>query len=226
MDLSGGFIGDKVPLCIDLPEKHFLKKGATYRLLGSSPQPDLHEYAWIWYDIHDWFEGPQEGILSLNSGSNLKSALSSNEMLVTLESDIPCSGNECSVDTLIVVQTQDDPPIFYEYVRQPCVELSFYENAKKIARWETSMCANPKIEAAYDMCCPEPNGDKTGRLLCEYMMERTSQSTARSRCQSRFESGDLCHFGHYWREDSCTTQDFQFWHVSLFTMIAIEVSSM
>ncbi len=35
--LVGGYIGDRYPLCVDLPERGFLKIGATYRFLGSSP---------------------------------------------------------------------------------------------------------------------------------------------------------------------------------------------
>ena len=31
---DGGYLGDKYPLCVDLPERHFLFKGATFRLLG------------------------------------------------------------------------------------------------------------------------------------------------------------------------------------------------
>ncbi|KAL7487340.1 hypothetical protein ACHAW6_012937 [Cyclotella cf. meneghiniana] len=40
-DLVGGYIGEGCPLCVDLPSKMFLRKGATYRLLGSSSSPEL-----------------------------------------------------------------------------------------------------------------------------------------------------------------------------------------
>ena len=50
MDLGDGFIGDKVPLCIDLPDKQFLKVGASYRLLGSGIKPDVHDQPEYW----DW----------------------------------------------------------------------------------------------------------------------------------------------------------------------------
>jgi len=35
-NLIGGYIGDRAPLCVDLPPRAFLKKGATYRFLGGS----------------------------------------------------------------------------------------------------------------------------------------------------------------------------------------------
>ena len=38
-DLTGGYIGDGFPLCVDLPSKMFLRKGATYNLLGDTPAP-------------------------------------------------------------------------------------------------------------------------------------------------------------------------------------------
>lgn len=40
---SEGYIGDKFPLCEDLPSKHFLKKNAKYRLLGADPTPLWHQ---------------------------------------------------------------------------------------------------------------------------------------------------------------------------------------
>jgi hypothetical protein len=50
MDLDGNYIGDRVPLCADLPEYQFLKKGAKYRLLGSSVTPLLHHQPTFWID--------------------------------------------------------------------------------------------------------------------------------------------------------------------------------
>ena len=36
IDFDSGYIGDGYPLCSDLPDKHFLKRKATYRLLGGT----------------------------------------------------------------------------------------------------------------------------------------------------------------------------------------------
>ena len=39
-DLNGNFLGDSYPLCSDLPERPFLRQGATFVLVGSqSGQP-------------------------------------------------------------------------------------------------------------------------------------------------------------------------------------------
>ena len=46
-DLLDGWLGDRYPLCYDLPNQAFLKTGATYKLLGRSSQPRYqHDAAW------------------------------------------------------------------------------------------------------------------------------------------------------------------------------------
>lgn len=82
---------------------------------------------------------------------------------VTLDANVACYDKECRVDNLEVVQVA--PGAFYEYIRQPCVGLSFYENPKKIIsgfsawRKETgrrhthAMCADPRTAVAARSCC-------------------------------------------------------------------------
>ena len=41
MDLDNGYIGDGHILCRDIPSRHFLRKGATYRLVGNFNKPEL-----------------------------------------------------------------------------------------------------------------------------------------------------------------------------------------
>lgn len=41
--IRGGYIGDGLPLCSELPEKHWTRKGATWRLLGNDPKPHMEE---------------------------------------------------------------------------------------------------------------------------------------------------------------------------------------
>jgi hypothetical protein len=49
---------------------------------------------------------------------------------VSIDENLPCYGNKCRVDTLVVVQVA--PGIFYEHLRQPCDHKAFYIDAKKI----------------------------------------------------------------------------------------------
>ena len=117
MDLHSGFIGDKKPLCVDLPAKQFLHKGASYRLLGSSRRPDLHEQPSSWQ-----LSGLK--VLLLDNNSALKSTLSSLQPIITLDTTIPCTGVECELDNLRLVQVQVNPPIFYEV--SSTTEISSY----------------------------------------------------------------------------------------------------
>ena len=82
---------------------------------------------------------------------------------VTLDTNFACYGKECRVDDLVVVQVA--PGAFYEYIRQPCVGLFFYDNPKKIitgfASWSKeigrkhthAMCADPRTAVAARSCC-------------------------------------------------------------------------
>jgi len=205
MDLHDGFIGDRVPLCVDLPDKQFLKVGATYRLLGSSIKPDMHDQPYRW----DWAYGLDDiRILKLDSGSNLKSILSADGFKVTVKiaSDIECSGtSECDLDTVRIVQVQENPNIFYEYIRPQCVELAFFEGKKITTEWSgvtggtpanyrESMCAHPKLHVGMVGCCTW--NAATRRIAvnkCNYSLERTSFYWAQKKCFSdEWLTGDLC----------------------------------
>ena len=108
MDLHLGFVGDKKPLCIDLPDKQFLRAGAKYRLLGSSPRPDLHDQPSSW-------NVQSLKVTSLEASSQLKSALSSLKPEIILTSNLACTdSSECDLDNVRLVQVQQNPSIYYE----------------------------------------------------------------------------------------------------------------
>lgn len=163
MGLDRNYIGDGYPLCADLPEKHFLMVGATYRLLGRTSTPELQEDPIGW--ASDAFAKRLK--LQSNGGSSLLSKLcgsqNTDECLlapkVVLDEDLVCSGVECAVDTVRVVEVSDG--IFYEYVRTACVYQAFFENPKMVARrtstWEV-MCADPRTHVASVACCSKVSG--------------------------------------------------------------------
>ena len=133
---------------VDLPDKMFLRKGATYRLLGESHMPELME------DDALFERDTSLRKFVLNSDSDLKTKLCNEDdngicryaNTVTLDSTLNCKDNECDADTLRVVQV--NAGIHYEYVRPPCVEQAFYANAKKVIFKERqlgSSCANPLL---------------------------------------------------------------------------------
>jgi hypothetical protein len=150
------YIGDGYPLCTDLPAHHFLKKGATYRLLGSDPRPHLHS------ERDDWYGGAPKR-LSLNTTSSaLASALCLNNIdyckpsaKVVLDKDLPCNGVECDVFEPRTFEVTTG--IWFEYVRPPCVKHAIYDKPLMIRRmsgsWGRYMCGNPESLDASTVCC-------------------------------------------------------------------------
>lgn len=185
-DMTGGYIGDGYPLCVDLPEKMFLKKGGSYRLLGASHMPELME------DYHYFRNDPNLKKFVLNSTSALKAALCDVDIngnchynsTVTLDSNLECTGEECNADTVRVVQVNG---IHYEFVRPACVEQAFYTNAKKVIfreRWSDSSCANPLLPYASEACCDgqhDLDAERSDSYI--YDQERVTHSTANARCE-------------------------------------------
>eukprot|EP00957_Ditylum_brightwellii_P201835 15327430-Ditylum_brightwellii.AAC.1 len=113
-DLQGGYIGDRYPLCEDLPTKMFLRKGAKYRSLGTNPLPELME--------DNVGLGRTDGTIKrmvLQEGSLLYEKLHNGGNYlntVILDANYACHANsaECKVDTVRVVQVGN---YYYEYVR-------------------------------------------------------------------------------------------------------------
>lgn len=97
---------------------------------------------------------------------------------------------------------------YTEYVRQPCVEHSFFDNGKKVF-WgginnkallggpenrmrqpyeiEASMCADPRTEAAVPICSMADweTVVRYGQIYCNYHGERTTFATAEGICQAQ-----------------------------------------
>jgi hypothetical protein len=219
--MKNQYVGDGYPLCSDLPAKHFLKKGATFRLLGSDARPELVT------DPKEWIGASPEH-LSLDASSELSLVLCNGDVMtctpkakVQLDSDLSCSGLECSLEDLRTFEVGAGSGIFFEYVQPPCVNYAFYENAKSIRRQKgelyLAMCADPTTEAASTVCC-----DGTGSTLRDekFSGERVNFDVADSRCNVQSKSlcsnpvvadsdctnNDGCDlFGmYYWSPLSCT----------------------
>jgi len=220
-DLSGGYVGDKYPLCVDLPQHAFLKQGATYRMLGSNPEP---------YLISDtWTDAPEDDDhLTLHTSSPLYAKLCNNvtgvcqwQATVTLDRDLDCalSHDECRVDTLRVVRVVDN---FFEYVQRPCVELAYYDSAQTIKprrRGRGSMCGNPLLPVASDACCNSVAENSADRFMCNYVGERMTYGRASDRCENLGlttcsyrrlspNCGNCCKWneGYHWHNQPCTIQ--------------------
>jgi uncharacterized protein (DUF1501 family)/uncharacterized protein (DUF1800 family) len=217
-DMTGGYIGDGYPLCVDLPDKMFLRKGAVYRLLGSSHMPELME------DDPNFANHPIKKFV-LASNSTLRSVLCNQgsngscqfENNVALIGNIDCAGQECNVDTVRVVEVGEG--IHYEYVRPACVEQVFYADAKKVInkdRMSDSSCANPLLPYASEACC-EGQHDLVAERYTDYVydQERVTYPTAGSRCSAMglvscdfnsIEGIENYQKGYHWTTDGCKIQ--------------------
>ena len=196
MDLFKGFIGDGYPLCIEEPDKQFLRKGATYRLLGSHKMPVMHFE-------HPWFrEKTALTRVNLSASSPLYQKLCNPAQngqcqfspQVVLDENLACdtSGSECNIDNVRLVRVSENPEIFYEYVKPPCVELSFSapsDLTKIVDQQKYAMCLNKKTnDAAMNSCCPSGTG--AAQSNCEFSMERVSYKTSSDRCVAT--GGSMC----------------------------------
>jgi uncharacterized protein (DUF1800 family)/uncharacterized protein (DUF1501 family) len=217
-DLKGGYIGDQVALCEDLPSKHALKKGATYISLGSKPVPEMHK------DSEEWTSDPDFLRLEILPASPLYVKLCGagangdctwpTKVVLTenLVYDLAAqSGAEYAVDTIRTLAISGlDHPIYYEYIRQPCVELGFYNDGKKLTKdqvWgvghaeeyiiKPGLCGNPKLEVATPMCLDpgwETNAGASGNIFCRYQGERMTYSSAEAVCAENSKEQ-----GHPWK---------------------------
>lgn len=216
-DLMNGYIGDRVPLCVDLPKKHALRKGAVFKLLGSDQRGLAHG------DPLEWDSIPDLKRLELSSTSPLFAKLCAEgpggectfPSLVELDENLVYNVNdnhpEFQVDTIRVIKLRkgESGVVNYEYIRQPCVEQSFFNNGKKVfwggingrkeqvsrldgrtrAPWEmeASMCAHPSTEAASPICSASDWETKAsyGFIHCNYHGERVTFATAEDICQAQ-----------------------------------------
>lgn len=190
MGLDGEYVGDGYPLCSDIPSKHFLKKGALYRLLGSS------HTSIVLSDPIEWRDDPFRVDFLVAESSNLYEKLckrGSNgvcrfQSKVELDDDVPCFEDECLIDTVRTVRINE---VYYEYVRPACTHLAFFSDGKTVVhqRENSVMCADPRVPDAGPTCCEidEWEADWSD----QFYGERTTYATALNRCT---DSQQLCNW--------------------------------
>jgi uncharacterized protein (DUF1501 family) len=202
-DVRGGHIGDGVPVCADLPDKMFLRKGATYVYRGwtqicNTPGTYAGGYAGCADTTSRFprgeFGGPF-GALTPSDGSHLFQALCSADAagactfpsVIKLTDNLPCHDDiECAVSTIkqvkVVTPTET---VYYEYEPAPCVDLTFYNGGKTVKAASRQMCADPRTSAASPSCCNdalETGGPAMG--LCNLARERVNFDEAQRRCST------------------------------------------
>lgn len=215
MGLNQTYIGDYVPLCADLPEMHFLRKGATYRFLGTLPEPRLLEEPPKWHTDHfvkRLVLSRSSSLLSkiCNSPDRTKCEYST---LVVLDEDLPCVDQECDIELPRIIEVE--PGLYYEYTRPPCVHQTFYNGGyllkTKNARY---FCGDPRLPIAGSACCSTEEDNRADLSYEKFRGEMVSQETAKERCEK--DQQFLCHDPSwvcngcnqrldYWTSASCST---------------------
>ena len=127
---------------------------------------------------------------------------------VILDEDLPCDGTcqarratwdypgismpcECSIDEPRTVRIDHSPtsaPVWYEYVRSPCVQMAFPEKGFSNAVREIgaygygnkAMCTDNRLPVAGTVCC-DANG-LNPLNICVFKGERTTYASASHRC--------------------------------------------
>jgi len=158
--LNGNYLGDGYPLCTDLPNKAFLAKGAKYEFVGYAFQGDV-------------YAPPQS--------SGLYQALSKSTLIVNLEEDLACKGEECSFQRISVVRVRD---AFYEYVAPTCVHLFIYngQSVQSFERaWDTK-CVGPDTPVAGFACCSGCTDNPTGFMRGKSMTCDNSETFLARHC--------------------------------------------
>ena len=207
------YIGDDLPSCSSLPSKAFLAKGATYRFLGSNPNPTMSRPDVPFHSRH----GKSPRLRLRPESSSLYKALCNAadssgkcrfQSFVVLDKNLECDGTclptpiggdqetcECSIDEPRVVRLDSSSatgskfPIYYEYVRPPCATMAFesgedsFSVVKEIGSSGSAMCAPKDLPVAGTACCDD-EGSIQAESVCVFLSERVSFDTASDRCKA------------------------------------------
>lgn len=199
------YVGDGYPLCIDLPSRGFLRKGAVLSYIGpsvsdcdaptdcpiSGQQPTCcsseggkdyimlnHDGAYLTVDNHSSLL--LQKLCGRAPGDSSQPCNLQSQ--ITLTETLACNGNECDVDTVHVIKLLDGATAaFYEWHRPACVEFPFYSDAKVVttSRFGKKMCADPQTEAA-GSCCLTSSGRAAGK--CSFPKQRMTYAMNEARC--------------------------------------------
>lgn len=142
-------------------------------------------------------------------------------MKVVLPHDMGLSlqSNLTKVDTVRFLKVGE---MYYEYQPAPCVELSFYNDGKKVSfgsQATYSRCANPHAAAAGGACCKDhplkmdrafPTCEYTGeRITFDHLIERCEAQDRKVPCDfdkiSQNGCGSCCNVQHLlWTPQECS----------------------
>lgn len=176
-DLDGNFLGDHYPICTLLPSQPHLRKGALYRYTGKTPtfRPEC-ESGWAATCTRLTPNATTSALYQHLCGRPSAGAPCIFPSEVALASRVGCDGVECDVDDFTVVKMVDGSrTVFYEYVRPPCVYLSFHNGGMMQRRWLFQSNFNPEL---LDLEYPfASNTVETEKNVCNYHLHHVHTQT-------------------------------------------------
>lgn len=188
MGLQRQYVGDGIARCVDLPPRHHLRKGATYRLLGTTPSPRLLHQPASWMHDHtvDRIRLPQSSLRAALCQADANSKCTY-PTIVVLPNNLQC-GNEnyCNIVPRIV---EVNAGVYYEYTQPPCVQMSFYNDGIVQSSLTSTHCANPEMADGSVACCAV-GSTAVDWSYSRFAGELTTLSEAKARCQAA--GLDLC----------------------------------
>ena len=224
LGLDGFYIGDGLPLCSDLPERHFLRKGATYILLGSDSTARYHSETSNWSTkagtVRTKLDESNSALYATLCNQDGQSGGCRYSPKVVLKEHLDCFGEECEITAPRIVEV--GLGIFYEYVRLPCALQPFFSDGHAVATrlpgsfWTYYACEDSRTEAVGLGCCSLQGGRNIlSPIFGHFHGERLPWQTAEQLCK---ESGlEVCPGSHarcqecdwhqnYWLDLGCSQQ--------------------
>ncbi len=213
MGLDGKYVGDGVPLCSDLPNDIFLRKGAKWKLLGKSTNSDDQDF----FRLNQDKDNVATTILDQSSFllkklCKRRSGKCTYPAVVNINYNLSCVGIECTANSIKIVEVESG--VFYEFVRPPCVVFPFFTSGKKVSRsrddsFLDTVCVDRNLAIAAEACC-----DRSLVAIhntCKYTGETVPFSLASSRCSNAGK--DLCEYQSIsWTDcGSCCNYSGFFW---------------
>jgi hypothetical protein len=189
--LDEGYLGDRYPLCDQLPPQHWLKPGAQYIFTGNSSVEGPYVDAQSPVDV-----GKRGRLTPSSAASSLFRTLCAADgtgrctypSQVKLTQALTCDGEECNAGRVIAVRMID--PLtgvssYYTYQSVPCVRLPFVDQGRVLKSGSQAQCANPASAISMPMCCSvtRPTSVLSNYTSeCLVANEATNYATAVARC--------------------------------------------
>lgn len=204
LGLDQTYVGDGLPLCSDLPAQHFLRKGATYVLLGSQGEPRFHAEldGWSVENYVKRFQLKEESSLYKRL-CNADSGECQYEVKIVLDEDYECVDLECEIETPRIVEVEKG--MFYEYLRLPCAFQAFYAGGQMLqSKTNHYICADSRGASGLIGCCAPGNGRKFSIDHAHFSGERISYDGAEQRCAK--DGLEICQTPRYTCPNGCDIQ--------------------